>query len=72
LSIPKPAIAERRCSTVETFIFFEISVVDKVVSPTFFGHALISTFGLTSVLVNIIPVSEGAGIKVNVIFFSSM
>ena len=69
LSIPNPAIADKRCSTVETFTSLAIKVVDKVVSPTFSGQALISTEGSTSVLVNIIPVPAGAGIKVNVIFF---
>ena len=61
-------MADNKCSTVETFTLFEIKVVDKVVSPTFSGQAFIEISGFTSVLVNITPVFDGAGIRVKVIF----
>ena len=41
--MPRPAIADSRCSTVETLTPFAVSVVDSVVSPTFSGQAFMQT-----------------------------
>ena len=67
LSIPSPAIADSRCSTVDIFTSFQVKDVDIVVSPTFSALALISTIGSKSTLLKIIPESGGAGNNFNMI-----
>jgi hypothetical protein len=46
---------------------FQTREVDRVVSPTFSALALISTTGSKSILLNIIPVLGGAGLRISVI-----
>ncbi|MNP56607.1 hypothetical protein D3C76_1513460 [compost metagenome] len=62
--MPRPAMAESRCSTVSTLTSPLTRVVDMVVSPTFEARAGISTTGSRSVLQNTMPVSTGAGFRV--------
>ena len=69
LSIPKPAKADNRCSTVDIRISSLTNVVDKLVSPTYLGLAGISTAGSMSTLRKMIPVLVGAGLKVSNTFF---
>ena len=64
LSIPKPLIADIRCSTVEILTPSFTKVVDKVVSPTLEAFASMATIGSRSILVKTIPVFTGAGRKV--------
>ena len=68
LSTPIPARADIRCSIVAISVPLCSSVVDKVVSPTKFARAGISTTLLPSIFLNKIPVSGSAGCKVNVAF----
>ena len=68
LSIPRPANADIRCSTVAIRIVPAASVVAIVVSPTWRTSAGISTDGLTSTRVNTMPVSTGAGRSVTTTF----
>ena len=69
LSIPKPASAESKCSTVDIRALSFTSVVERLVSPTYFGLAGISTAGSRSTLRNMIPVLAEAGRKVRSTFF---
>ena len=69
LSIPKPASADSKCSTVDTLMLSGfIKQVHKVVSPTASGAALISTTGSRSIRRKTIPVFIGAGRRVTCTF----
>ena len=68
LSIPKPAIADNKCSTVDTRTSPLVKVVESIVSPTFSAIAFISTGGFKSERRKIIPVSTGAGWSVRKTF----
>ena len=63
LSMPSPASADRRCSTVETPAPFAVSVVPSVVSLTFVARAGTSTGGSRSVRRKTMPVFGGAGLS---------
>ena len=67
--MPRPAMADIRCSTVEILTSFQVRDVDIVVSPTFSALAFISTTGSRSTLLKIIPVSGAAGKSFIVIGF---
>src|SRR5690625_167262 len=68
LSMPSPAMADSRCSTVETRTSPRTKVVDRVVSPTFSARAGISTIGSRSTRRNTMPVFTGAGRRVRYTF----
>src|SRR3989338_1357018 len=64
----KPDMADSKCSTVETRILSLPRQVDKVVSITLLGVALISMAGVRSRRLKIMPVFIAAGRKVRVAF----
>ena len=64
LSIPRPAKADNKCSTVETLTPSLTKLVERFVLPTFSARAGISTTGSRSCRQNTIPVSTGAGLTV--------
>ena len=63
LSMPRPASADIRCSTVDTPASPAASVVPSVVSVTFVARAGMSTGGSRSVRRNTMPVLGGAGLS---------
>ena len=67
LSIPIPASAESKCSTVEIFISLLDRLVDSLVSNTFYKDAFIGADSI-SILLKTIPELLGAGFKVKDIF----
>ena len=68
LSTPTPAKADIRCSMVAISVPLCSRVVDKVVSPTKFACAGISTTLPPSIFLKSIPVSGSAGCKVSLAF----
>src|SRR3569833_1577146 len=68
LSMPRPAKADSKCSTVEIRTSPCTSDVDRVVSPTFSARARISTGGSRSTRRNTIPASTAAGLSVRYTF----
>jgi hypothetical protein len=64
LSMPRPARADIRCSTVATRTPSLMRVVPSVVSPTSMPSARTSTWGSRSVRRNTMPVFTGAGPRV--------
>ena len=69
LSTPIPAKADIRCSIVAISAPSCSKVVERVVSPTKFACAGISTTLSPFLLLKIIPVSGSAGCNVRVAFF---
>ncbi len=64
LSMPKPAKADNKCSTVEIRTLPLAKEVESCVSPTLAGQALISTGDDKSIRLKTTPVSGAAGRKV--------
>ena len=64
LSMPRPALADIRCSTVWTLAGPQLRPVHRVVSVTRSAAAGISTTGSRSVRRNTMPWSTGAGRRV--------